>query len=218
MSIKFNEVTWYSKLGAAILFLVIVPILLFYINREYRETQVFLKSISQITGTSNLPPVSNTAKGEMFSDPLNGTYTIGQEVITFVNGKSEQEVAPGSVMKMETNVFGVPVYGDINNDGQKDAVFFVSQETGGTGIFFYLVAAINQGGKYTGTTAVFLGDRIAPQNINITAEGIAVVNFAVRAPGEAMTTQPSMGRSRFFIVRNGQFVEGEQEWDVPEGQ
>ena len=217
MSIKFNEVTWYSKLGAVILFVGIVPLLVFYFTKQYQETQMILKGIPQTTVTNNLPPVSNTTQKGSFSDPLSGTYVIDEETITFTNGKSEQEITPGSAAKMETSVFGIPVYADLSNDGQKDAVFFVAQETGGTGIFFYVIAAINQGGKYIGTTAVFLGDRIAPQNINVT-NGVAIVNFAERAPGEAMATQPSMGKSRFFIIRNGQFVEGEQEWNVPGGQ
>ena len=38
MSIQFNEVTWYSKLLAVIVFLVMIPILVFYIGREYQKT------------------------------------------------------------------------------------------------------------------------------------------------------------------------------------
>ncbi len=35
MKIEFNKVTWYSKLGAILLFLLVVPILTFYIGRQY---------------------------------------------------------------------------------------------------------------------------------------------------------------------------------------
>ena len=35
--IKWNEVTWYSRLGAIILFIGIVPALCFYIGAEYGE-------------------------------------------------------------------------------------------------------------------------------------------------------------------------------------
>ena len=35
MNIEFNRVTWYSKLGAIILFLFAVPILCFYIGEKY---------------------------------------------------------------------------------------------------------------------------------------------------------------------------------------
>ncbi len=36
--IKWHEVTWYSTLGAIILFLFVVPILCFYIGTQYQET------------------------------------------------------------------------------------------------------------------------------------------------------------------------------------
>jgi hypothetical protein len=36
--IKWNKVTWYSKLGAVILFIGIVPTLTFYIGTQYQKT------------------------------------------------------------------------------------------------------------------------------------------------------------------------------------
>ncbi len=213
MSIKFNEVTWYSKLGAAIFFLVVLPVLLYYVNMQYREVKILL---NEAKAPVIVEKESDTQ--EVFLNLLNGTYLIGDQEVSFIDGISEQEISPGSASKIVTRIFGQPVRGDISGDGQEDAVFFVTQETGGTGVFFYVAAAVKQGSGYGAIDALFLGDRIAPQNINITTKGIAVVNFAVRASGEAMTTQPSMGRSRFFIVRNGQFVEGEQEWDLPGGR
>ena len=38
MSIKFNTVTWYLRLATIIVLLVGLPILTFYIGREYQET------------------------------------------------------------------------------------------------------------------------------------------------------------------------------------
>ena len=35
MKIVFNKVTWYSKLAAVILFLIVVPVLTFYIGEQY---------------------------------------------------------------------------------------------------------------------------------------------------------------------------------------
>ncbi len=39
MHMKWNEVTWYSKLGAIVLFIGIVPALSFYIGTQYELTQ-----------------------------------------------------------------------------------------------------------------------------------------------------------------------------------
>ena len=47
-NIKWNEVTWYSKLGAIILFILVVPVLTFYIGRQY-EAVVELNKLVQIS-------------------------------------------------------------------------------------------------------------------------------------------------------------------------
>jgi hypothetical protein len=40
MKIKFNEVTWYSKLAAIIFFAIVFPALSFYIGKEYGRAEV----------------------------------------------------------------------------------------------------------------------------------------------------------------------------------
>ena len=37
--IKFNEVTWYSKIAAVILFIIFIPMLTFYIGTQYQVVQ-----------------------------------------------------------------------------------------------------------------------------------------------------------------------------------
>src|SRR3989344_1371511 len=48
----------------------------------------------------------------------------------------------------------------------------------------------------------YLGDRIAPQNINLSPnprhKSVVVVNYADRLPGEPMTAQPSLGQSAYL--------------------
>lgn len=146
--------------------------------------------------------VNQSGEGVAVNDPLNLTYTLQVEPFTLVNGKWEQELAvdsasspqAGSASKEVRGVFGYPVYGDVDQDGDEDGVMFLVQNTGGSGTFFYLVVAIRDKGVYKGTNAMFLGDRIAPQNINF-QDGRAVANFAERKAGEPMTTPPSVGRS-----------------------
>jgi hypothetical protein len=132
------------------------------------------------------------------NDPLNITFTISGKSYTLTNGKVEKEIA----------VFGEPVYGDLNGDGVNDAVMYLTQETGGSGTFFYVVEAINYNGFYKGTNAMLLGDRIAPQNINI-MDGRAVANFAERKPGEPFATQPSIGKSVYvyYDAKTGEIGE-----------
>lgn len=122
------------------------------------------------------------------------TYTIDGNSITLVNGLAQSEAAPGSASKLTTRYFGNEATGDLNGDGLDDVAFVLTQEGGGSGTFFYVVAALKTTSGWQGSDAVFLGDRIAPQTTQIN-NGTIVVNYAERKKGEPMTTAPSEGKS-----------------------
>lgn len=120
----------------------------------------------------------------------------GKEVM-LQDGFAEEAVVPDSASVETYRIFGEPVYGDLSGDDVMDAAYYLTKETGGSGTFFYVVFAIGSESGYVGKEAVFLGDRIAPQNINIT-EGDAVANFAERAPDESFAVPPSIGKSVYL--------------------
>lgn len=124
----------------------------------------------------------------------NATYRIAGQSVTLVNGYAAAPTAPGSASKVVTQYFGNEATGDLNGDGVADVGFLLTQNTGGSGTFFYAVAAIKTTDGYRGTDAVLLGDRIAPQTTEI-RDGKLLVNYADRAPGESFTVQPSFGKS-----------------------
>lgn len=84
---------------------------------------------------------------------------------------------------------------DLNGDGREDVAFLLTQNQGGSGTFYYIVAALNTERGWVGSQALLLGDRIAPQTTEIGDNDLVVVNYADRAPGEPMTAQPSVGKS-----------------------
>ena len=98
-------------------------------------------------------------------DYKNATYIIEERPIALANGISELEATPGSNAKIITRYFGNEVRHDLDDDGREDVVFLLTQETGGSGTFFYAVAALNTPAGYVGSQAFFLGDRIAPKGI-----------------------------------------------------
>ncbi len=138
-------------------------------------------------------------------DPKNATYLINGEEISLINGISSVEAAPGSASKITTEYFGNEVRGDFNSDGVEDAAFLLSQETGGSGVFYYIAAALGTGAGYKGTNALLIGDRIAPQTTEVSGKQI-IVNYAGRASNEPMTASPSIGYSKYFEVREGELV------------
>ncbi|HQT82715.1 MAG TPA: hypothetical protein PLW99_01020 [Candidatus Paceibacterota bacterium] len=139
--------------------------------------------------------------------PALPTYLVNGQPVTLVNGRAETPAAPGSASSVVTQYFGNVATGDLNGDGKPDVAFLITQSTGGSGTFYYVVATlITPDGGYEGTNAVLLGDRIAPQTTEI-RNGELIVNYAERKAGEPMTAQPSVGVSKYLKVENGQLVE-----------
>ena len=115
---------------------------------------------------------------------MNATYKIENDLIKLTNGKSEIEIAPGSASKLITTVWKQPVVGDLNGDKADDSALILIQESGGSGTFYYVAANISTNeGKYIGTNAILLGDRINPQSIKI-QNGNIIVNYLDRKENE----------------------------------
>ena len=57
MSLKWNEVTWYSKLLAVIVFLFGIPALAFYIGMQYGITVTQLNNVHDYLKSQNIPVV-----------------------------------------------------------------------------------------------------------------------------------------------------------------
>jgi hypothetical protein len=140
------------------------------------------------------------------SDYKNIYYGIEGQEILLQNGSAETAIVPGSASKAITKYFGNEVRGDFNGDGTEDIAFLLTQDPGGSGTFYYIVAALNISGGYSGTNAIFLGDRIAPQSTEF-KDGEIVVNYADRNPDDPMTAAPTLGVSKHFKVVGGELVE-----------
>jgi hypothetical protein len=122
-----------------------------------------------------------------------------------VNNTGPQSMEENSPV-ITTRIFGKPVFGDISGDGKDDAVFFMTYEGSGSGVFFYAVAAKKTDTGWVGMNSILLGDRIAPQNINI-VNGVANFNYADRKANEPFTTQPSVGVTKRFVISGSELRE-----------
>lgn len=155
------------------------------------------------TADSAVSPEEPLANG-----PLSATYRIEDVDIQLSNGYFERPAAPGSAAKITVAVFDAPVYGDLDRDGDSDAAVILVYQAGGSGTFYYMAATVDQAGRYYGTNAIFLGDRIIPQALAIRSETI-VADYADREPGEAMAATPT------FRVAAYAFLDGQELVAVP---
>lgn len=132
-------------------------------------------------------------------DIHDGTYIIAGQNVTLKNGISEVDAAPGSASKIITRYFGNDLRYDANNDGVLDDVFLLTQSTGGSGLFYYVVALIHTPTGDFGSDGILLGDRISPQTINLyeanEKKNVIVVNYADRKANESFAVAPSVGKS-----------------------
>jgi len=133
-------------------------------------------------------------------DHLNAEYVIDGRRIRLVDGVSEVEAAPGSAAKIVTRYFGNEMRKDLDGDGREDIAFLITQDTGGTGTFYYVVAALAIEEGYRGSQGLLLGDRIAPQTTESGRQNIVIVNYADRAPGEPLSAQPSIAKSIWLLL------------------
>ncbi|MFZ1987532.1 MAG: hypothetical protein WAV21_00660 [Minisyncoccia bacterium] len=139
----------------------------------------------------------------------NISYVIDGQTVVLKNGMAETESATGSASKTTTTYFGNEAKGDLNGDGKEDIAFLLTQSGGGSGTFFYVVAAFKTDAGYQGTSALYLGDRIAPQTTEIQG-GEVIVNFADRKETDPMTAAPSVAVSTYAKVSGQELVEVEK--------
>jgi hypothetical protein len=139
--------------------------------------------------------------------PRDAIYTIDNSPVALQNGYLSVPVAADQPdTRIVTRYFGNEAEGDLNDDGVPDVGAIITQEPGGSGTFFYAVAAIKTPNGYRGTNAVLLGDRIAPQTLSI-ENGLLTVNYADRKPDEPMVAKPSVAVSKRLVVHDGKLIE-----------
>lgn len=146
--------------------------------------------------------LGNTAPATVatvLASPKNATYTIENQPVTLVDGLSVQPSAPGSATMVTTQYFGNEIMTDLNGDNLSDSIFILVQNTGGSGTFYYVAAALNTPSGYRGSQGLLLGDRVAPINIERSQEPttplVFIVNYADRKPGDSFVVAPSIGKS-----------------------
>ncbi len=139
------------------------------------------------------------------SSPSNATYSIDGSAVTLINGKAAEAIPDSSAQKV-TTLFEANTKGDLHGDGIEDAVVILTQNSGGSGTFYYVAEALKTDVGYQGTNAILLGDRIAPVSNEI-RHGFVLVNYADREKGQPMTARPSLGVTRYVHLEGTKLVE-----------
>lgn len=106
-----------------------------------------------------------------------------------------------NVVRLGTQV----AYGDLDGDGVADAAATLVAIPGGSGIFTYLAAVLDDHGAAKPLPSVLLGDRISVTTITV-AGGMVQAAWLDRAAGEPMSATPRTPVRKAFAVRDGKLV------------
>ena len=132
------------------------------------------------------------------------SYVIEGQEVQLSEGNAQTTAATGTA-QIVTTFAGNEAEGDLNEDGISDVAFLLTQDHGGSGTFYYVVAALKTDTGYQGTSAGFIGDRIDIESVESNA-GVIRVSFFRPETGAATTTEDARSVFKQFVVVNNELV------------
>jgi hypothetical protein len=133
----------------------------------------------------------------------NLTYKIEGDDITLQNGKREFNPDYSSGIQDEAVFAYLTEYafGDLDGDGNSDAIAILEVTYGGSGIFYYLVPVFNNNGSPAVYGSAYeLGDRLVFRTILI-RDGKLTMQLMMHKPEDSMCC-PSLFRTLEFSFKN----------------
>lgn len=189
-------------LVAAVVFLLLLP-------RLSRRSSELKDGVDSRELQGAFGPDDPSARAISDSALQNHVWVIEMDSVFLRNGVAETSQAPGSASRTVTRYSGIRRAIDLNQDGISDVAFILEQDRGGSGTFSYLLAAINSRTGLSTIPGVFLGDRIAVQEVEAVPDfpGRIRVRYLDRAGDEAMAAEPTLPTERVFQLRDRQLIE-----------
>jgi hypothetical protein len=141
------------------------------------------------------------AQVETFTYDLGDTSSVEGGKVPLVNG-SWTDPAGGSTFSLHpTHAFG-----DLDGDGQADAVVILIEATGGTGSFYYMFALMNRDGVPVQLgEPEWLGDRTVIERLSIDRKRIVSVRYVTHRDNDPACC-PTMKIDDRYRVENGKLV------------
>ena len=136
-----------------------------------------------------------------FTYDLGATSNVDGGKVTLANGTWTDQ-AGGSAFYLHP----VPAFGDLDGDGQGDAIAILVESSVSTGSFYYMFALARRDGAAVQLgEPEWLGDRTVIQRATIDRKGIISVRYVTHAPGDAACC-PTMRIEDRFRIENGKLT------------
>lgn len=105
-------------------------------------------------------------------------------------------------------------FGDLNGDGNGDAAVLLAANFGGSGVFVSLHAMLNEDGVADNVAALVLGDRVQPQSLEITWDGVIVLTMIQHDADDPMCC-PTEEVTLRYVLEGDQLVTAPEVAPVP---
>jgi hypothetical protein len=152
-------------------------------------------------GQSSSPAPSSLAP-EALESGLYCAAHAGGGPVRLANGRWFHEDAEG---KQSVTLTDLRRYGDLDGDGDEDAVILLVSWGGGSGVFYELAAVINDQGQPIHTASVQLGDRVEVESLDL-ALGRVRVKMIVHDEDDAACC-PTLSVERSYLFRGETLTE-----------
>jgi hypothetical protein len=121
------------------------------------------------------------------------------------DGRYEEEIAPGAdatLSKLVITLGDQVACGDLDGNGVDDAAAILAANSGGSGVFVYLVAVINDRGTPRHVASAALGDRVQIKSISIQSGEIGL-SMITHGPNDPMCC-PTQEVTRTFRLEGNE--------------
>jgi heat shock protein HslJ len=130
-----------------------------------------------------------STSGQLSADQLlNATYTgVYDEPVTLTDGiyQGAPLVEGGAARPTVVMAPSGVAHGDLDGDGVWDAAVLLAENSGGSGVFTYVAAQLNQEGQPAPAGAVLLGDRVQVRGMVIGSQQV-YVDYVTQGPDEPL--------------------------------